>query len=107
MKKILVIQTAFIGDVVLATAVVEKLKQYLPDTQIDFLVRKGNESLLANNPHIATVLIWNKKEKKTTNLFRTLQQIRKNNYDLVINLQRFFSTGFITAFSAAKKNDRI
>lgn len=103
MKKILVIQTAFIGDVVLATAVVEKLRQYLPASQIDFLVRKGNESLLANNPHINNILIWNKKENKISNLFKILGQVRKNKYDLVINLQRFFATGFLTAFSGAKK----
>ena len=102
MKKILVIQTAFIGDVVLATAVVEKLAQYFPGGQIDFLVRKGNESLLANNPHIQHVLIWNKKEKKIRNLFKMIGLIRKTKYDIVINLQRFFSTGFITSFSAAK-----
>jgi heptosyltransferase-2 len=101
MKKILVIQTAFIGDVVLATAVVEKLAHYFPEDQIDFLVRKGNESLLANNPHIKHVLIWNKKERKTANLFKTIGGIRKTKYDIVINLQRYFSTGLITAFSAA------
>ena len=101
MKKILVIQTAFIGDVVLATAVVEKLHQYFPNGQIDFLVRKGNESLLANNPHLSNILIWNKKEKKTANLFKTIRTIRKTKYDTVINLQRFFSTGLITVFSGA------
>lgn len=52
MQKILIIQTAFIGDVVLATAVIENLKHHYPDAQIDFLLQKGNESLLANNPHL-------------------------------------------------------
>lgn len=102
MQKILVIQTAFIGDVVLATALVEKLAQYYPDAQIDFLVRKGNESLLENNPHLHEVLVWNKKEKKLPNLFSILKTIRLHKYDTVINLQRFFATGLLTAFSAAK-----
>lgn len=103
MQKFLVIQTAFIGDVVLATALVEKLARYYPDAQIDFLVRKGNEGLLQNNPHLHEVLIWNKKEKKIRNLFIVLGTIRKNRYDKVINLQRFFATGLLTAFSAAKE----
>jgi heptosyltransferase-2 len=103
MQKILVIQTAFIGDVVLATAVVEKLAQYFPGGQIDFLVRKGNESLLANNPHINHILIWNKKENKIPNLFKVIREIRKTKYDTVINLQRFFATGLITVLSAAKE----
>ncbi|MBL0183508.1 MAG: glycosyltransferase family 9 protein [Chitinophagaceae bacterium] len=104
MQKYLVIQTAFIGDVVLATALVEKLAQYYPETEIDFLVRKGNESLLQNNPHLHEVLVWNKKENKIKNLFATLSHIRKNNYDKVINLQRCFATGFLTAFSGAKES---
>ena len=41
MKKFLVIQTASIGDVILATAVVEKLHAYYPDSQIDMVIKKG------------------------------------------------------------------
>jgi ADP-heptose:LPS heptosyltransferase len=101
MQKILVIQTAFIGDVVLATAIIEKLAKYFPAAEIDFLVRKGNESLLQNNPHLHEVLVWNKKENKIKNLFKLLGTIRKQRYHKVINLQRFFATGLLTAFSGA------
>lgn len=103
MKKILVIQTAFIGDVVLATAVTEKLKQYFPDAQIDLLVRKGNESLLQNNLNISNTIVWNKKERKWRHLFAVLKQIKQTRYDKVINLQRFFTTGLLTVFSGAKE----
>ncbi len=103
MKKFLVIQTAFTGDVVLATALVEKLHQFFPDAQIDFLLRKGNEGLLQHHPFLHDILIWNKKEKKNKNLFLLLKKIRKEKYDSVINLQRFASTGILTAFSGAKE----
>ena len=99
--KILVIQTAFIGDVVLATALIESLALEHP-AQLDVLVRKGNESLFENNPHVNEVLIWNKKEGKFKNLFALLKRIRKEKYDAVINLQRFASSGILTAFSKAK-----
>ena len=104
MQRFLIIQTAFIGDVVLATALVEKLAKYFPEAEIDFLVRKGNESLLQHNPHLHEVLVWNKKEKKRRNLFSMLNTIRSRRYDKVINLQRFFATGLLTAFSGAKEN---
>jgi len=103
MQKILVIQTAFTGDIVLATAVIEKLHQFYPEAEIDFLLRKGNEGLLKDHPFIKQVLIWNKKEKKLKNLFKLLKQIRKTKYDKVINLQRFASTGLLTGFSQAKE----
>ncbi|MFT4757403.1 MAG: ADP-heptose:LPS heptosyltransferase, partial [Vicingaceae bacterium] len=52
MNKILIIQTAFIGDVILTTPVVEKLSEFYPDAKIDFLLRRGNEQLLENHPKI-------------------------------------------------------
>lgn len=101
--KFLVIQTAFIGDVILATAVIEKLHQSHPSAKIDFLVRKGNEGLLTNHPFINQVLIWNKKEQKIRNLFKLVLQVRKEKYDVVVNLHRFASSGLITALSNATK----
>lgn len=101
--KFLIIQTAFIGDVILATAVAEKLHQQYPDAQIDFVLRKGNEALLSNHPFIKTVFIWDKKQGKIKNLFSISKQIRANKYDSVINLHRFASSGFIAGFSGAKE----
>ena len=101
MQQFLLIQTAFIGDVVLATALVEKLQHHFPGAGIDFLLRKGNESILANNPAVREVITWDKKKDKIKNLFGILQKIRATRYDKVINLQRYFSTGLLTAFSGA------
>ena len=101
--KFLVIQTAFIGDVVLATGIVEKLHRHFPDAEIDFLVRKGNEGLLQNHPYLHEVLIWDKKNGKLKNLFKLLRLIRKSRYDKVINVQRFAATGILTAFSGARE----
>jgi len=103
MQKILVIQTAFIGDVVLATGIVEKLHAFYPNAIIDILVRKGNESLFTKHPFIHQVVIWDKKSHKYRNLIRTIKQIRANQYTQVINLQRYAATGLITVFSGAKQ----
>lgn len=102
MQKILIIQTAFIGDVVLATALVEKLHSQYPNAAIDFLVRRGNEGLLQGHPLLRHVLVWNKKQHKYKHLFQLLAQIRKVKYDMVVNVQRFAATGLLTAFSGAK-----
>jgi heptosyltransferase-2 len=100
--KILIIQTAFTGDVVLATPLIEKLKNADKNNIVDFLVRKGNESLLFNNPNVNKILIFDKKEKKYRNLVNLIKEIRAESYDYVINVQRFFTTGLITVFSGAK-----
>lgn len=103
MQKILVIQTAFIGDVVLATGILEKLHTHYPDASIDILLRKGNESLFTDHPFLHEVLIWDKQQSKYTHLLSLLKQIRKKRYDVLINVQRFAATGFLTAFSKAKQ----
>lgn len=101
MRRILIIQTAFTGDVVLATPVLEKLHHHYPDAQLDFLVRKGNEGLFAGHPFINSVLIWDKKQNKLKNLFKLAWKVRKTKYDVIINLHRFASSGFLVAFSGA------
>jgi ADP-heptose:LPS heptosyltransferase len=102
-QKILVIQTAFIGDVILASGIVEKLKQHYPLAQTDFLLRKGNETLFEQHPFIHKVLIWDKRYRKYPNLLQLISLVRKNRYDVVINLQRFAAMGLLTAFSGAQQ----
>jgi heptosyltransferase-2 len=100
-QKFLIIQTAFIGDVVLATCLIEKLHQHFPAAKIDFLLRKGNEDLLSGHPYVCKLLIWDKKKNKQKNLWKLLKQVRNEDYDKVINVQRFAATGILTAFSGA------
>ena len=103
MNKILIIQTAFLGDVILATSVVSELKNKFPNANIDFLLKKGNESLLANNPKLNSVFTFDKSTGKWKSIIRLIRQFRKEKYDLVINLHRFASSGIIAGFSGGKK----
>jgi heptosyltransferase-2 len=102
-KKFLVIQTAFIGDVILATAVLEHLHKHFPNAQISVLVRAGNESLFQGHPFIHRVYSWNKKSFKYRNLFRLIKTIRSEQFDGVINLQRHMASALVTVLSGAVK----
>ncbi len=101
--QILVIQTAFLGDAILATPVIEKLHRFYPQAQIDFCLRKGNEGLLKDHPILRQVIVWDKKGGKWKNAFKLVRQFRQTKYDYVINLQRFFTSGVMTAFSGGKQ----
>jgi heptosyltransferase-2 len=100
MNTILVIQTASIGDVILATSLPEKLHKYFPGSRIDFLVKKGMEGLFHRHPYLNNILLWDKK-KKYRDLIRILTEIRKTRYDLVVNVQRFALTGLLTVLSGS------
>jgi heptosyltransferase-2 len=103
MHRILVIQTAFIGDVVLATALLQNLHAAYPSAKIDILVRQGADELFTDHPYINEVHVWNKKKNKYQHLFQIIQSIRRIKYDVVINVQRYLATGVITVLSGAKK----
>ena len=103
MKRILIIQTAFLGDVILATPVLAELKRLFPDAQIDVLVKKGNEELLQNNPHLNTIYTFEKNKGKFYEIIRLIKLFRKVQYDLSINLHRFGSSGLLTILSGARE----
>lgn len=100
MQTALVIQTAFLGDAVLGTALLERVHATHPDCRIDYLVRKGNEGLFKGHPFLNEVLLLDK-SRKFSELWRLLRVIRSREYDVVMNAQRFASSGLLTAFSGA------
>lgn len=103
MEKILVIQTASIGDVILVTSLLEKLHHKFPEAQIDLLLKKPNQQLFIGHPFINNIWIWDKTDKKYLRLLALCQEIRKEKYDVVFCIQRFFSSGLVTLLSGAKK----
>ncbi len=100
-EKILIIQTAFIGDVILATAFIEQVRRKYPNGLVYFLCRRGNEDLLKSNPNISEILIWDKK-KKWSSFFQLLIKVRKLKIDQLFILQRFFTMGLFSVLSGAK-----
>ena len=103
MQRILIIQTAFLGDVILASPVWENLHAAYSDAQIDVVVKKGNESLLVAHPFLHQVFIFDKSQK-VKNLWNLGKTLRSQQYDLVINLQRFASSGILTFLARGKES---
>ena len=99
-KKFLIIQTAFIGDVILATPIINNLYNCGIPIEIDVLVKKENASVLKNHKQINALFTLDKSSKLRSS-FNLIRQFRKNEYDVVINLHRFASSGIITACSGA------
>lgn len=103
MNRILIIQTAFLGDVILATPVASELKRLFPNAAIDFVVKKGNESLLLNHPDIHEVFVFDKANGKYRSMIRLIRLFRRTKYDLTVNLHRFASSGLLSGLSGASK----
>jgi lipopolysaccharide heptosyltransferase II len=102
MKKILLIQTASLGDVILATSLLETLHHCFPDAELHFMIKKGTESLFENHPFIHTLHIWDKSTSKKKSLKIHREEFKKIYFDYIINIQRFFTTGLLSVRSKAK-----
>lgn len=94
-NKILIIQTAFIGDVILATSLIEACSEAFPDSEIHFMLRSGNEVLLKDNPKVKKIWIWDKSKFKYLELLKLIFKLRKYKFTHSFNIQRFFSTGLV------------
>ncbi|MBI5554345.1 MAG: glycosyltransferase family 9 protein [Elusimicrobia bacterium] len=81
-NNILVIRFSSLGDVVLTTPVFTKLRHFLPETKISVLTKNQYQDVFLNNPHINEVLTLDQQE----NLTSLISRIRKNKYDLIIDL---------------------
>lgn len=101
MKKILIIQIASLGDVILSTPLIEKLHHFYPSAKIDFLLKYGYEGVLRRHPYLHHIIVWDKTEKKYERLIELISIVKENKYDLVVNVQRFASSGLITVLSGA------
>ncbi len=98
-KKILIIQTAFIGDTILATSVVEELHNTFPKSNIYILVKKGHQDIFESHPFLK---VWtHDKEKKYSSLWQLIKKIRKEKFDVIVNLHRYFSSHLLTVLSNA------
>jgi heptosyltransferase-2 len=99
--KVLVIQTAFLGDVVLATSVINSIKEQIPTATVDVLVKKGQETLLLDHPSIRKVKTFDK-QRKWREITRLIRENRRENYSHIINIHRFFSSGLLAVLSRGK-----
>jgi len=96
-KTILIIQTAFIGDTILASHFIRAVKDQFPDSKIHFFLRKGNESVIQGLSSVEKTWIWDKQGGKVKNLIQLIRDLRKINFDIVFNLHRHFNSGLVSA----------
>jgi 3-deoxy-D-manno-octulosonic-acid transferase/heptosyltransferase-1 len=104
-----------IGDVVHALPFLEALKNSYPDSRIDWLVEEEAFPVISGHPTINRVIIsgrkrWQKEILNTTKFFKVSSEaisfyknLRFSSYDIVIDLQGLFRSGFLTALSRGKR----
>ncbi len=98
-QRILVIKPRAIGDVLLSTPVLPELRREFPDAQIDFLVESFASPVLEGNPYVNRVVTYDTRVDSSASI---ISRVRKNHYDLVIDLFANPRTAVITLLSGAR-----
>jgi heptosyltransferase-2 len=94
-ERILIIQTAFVGDVILITPLIRAVRSLYPHATIDALVIPETAGVLANNPYIDKTLTFDKRANKLGAFIRSLREIRRRKYDLAISPHSSTTTAYL------------
>lgn len=104
MEKILIIQTAFLGDLILTTPLLHEIRIKYPDHKIDIIVNSGTEGVLDSSTDVDKIIPFNKKKVKHSILgfYQFLKKIRKENYAICFSPHFSYRSSIISFFSGAK-----
>lgn len=108
-QKILIVKPSSLGDVVHSLPFLNVLKTCFPKSEIHWLIAKGLEGLLESHKMIDKLIIihkdmWKKISyaRQTINEISSLfKKLKKEKYNLVIDLQGLLRSGIITAATDA------
>lgn len=102
MKKILVIQNKYIGDVLIASVIAQNIKRVYPDCHVTYLVYDYCAGVIENHPHIDDILTTNESWlKKSFNLVSLVREIRHKSFDIIFDPYSKFQSRLICLFSKA------
>ncbi|OGC86245.1 MAG: hypothetical protein A2142_04305 [candidate division Zixibacteria bacterium RBG_16_48_11] len=102
-NKILIIQTAFPGDVVLTTPLIRAATENLQHSEVYFLLIPDTQDLLKNNPHLKEVIVYDKKRKGGPGFWKTLNRVRRLEIDLALIPHRSFRSALLAKLARCKK----
>ncbi len=99
-ERILIAQTAFIGDVIIVTPLIRAVKELYPSALIDVMVIPQTADVLENNPNINRIILFDKRKNKLVSFIKTLLQLRKNRYDIAITPHSSVTTALLLKYAS-------
>lgn len=104
-EKILVIQTAFLGDAILTLPMIQKLKEANPLSRIDVISTPSTSDVFDYSPHVHDVWVFDKhkRQKSLYQLFSFIKMVKRERYTKIYSPHRSFRTALIVLFSGVRE----
>ena len=106
--KLLILKFSALGDVVHTLPIAATIRKSLPDSYIAWMVEERYQDLLVGNPDIDEVIplrtkVWRKNWNSNSlgEILHTIQTLRRQNFDLVLDLHGLLKSGIIARLSGA------
>ena len=98
----LIILMGSLGDVVRGLCLVSHIKKNLPESRLTWLVEPQWVKLVKFHPQIDKVLVFNR-PKSLTAVWQLKKELGHDHFDIALDLQRHFKSGFFSLLSMAKR----
>jgi len=114
MKKILIIRLSAIGDVVMASPLIEAFRRSMPESRLSWLVEEASKAVLEANDDLHEIIVWPRnrwreliRKRRYWTLAREgfgfMRDLRKRNFDLVVDAQGLLKSGLWAYISGAQE----
>ena len=98
-NRILILQTAFLGDVVLTTPLFRAVKRLYPEAHLTLLTTPAAKPLVEEDPHLDEIITFDKKGGE--GMTSIISRVREGRHDLIISPHRSHRTSIIAMLSGA------
>ncbi|MGL4641504.1 MAG: glycosyltransferase family 9 protein [Cetobacterium sp.] len=103
--KILIIHTAFIGDIVLSTPLIKRIKEVYPESKITYVTTPVGASILRNNEDITEIIEYDKRGAHSgfKGLIALGRRLRYENFNLVLTPHRYLRSSILSWLTRSPK----
>ncbi|MGB9696786.1 MAG: glycosyltransferase family 9 protein [Ignavibacteria bacterium] len=105
MNKVLIIQTSFLGDVILTLPIAQALKSFDNNIKVTFLVIPEVKNALENNLFVDEILVYDKRKLSYSlkEFFKIIRTIKERNFDTIVCPHRSLRSALITRYSGVQR----
>jgi lipopolysaccharide heptosyltransferase II len=100
--KILIVQPSRLGDIIFSLPTLAAIKNKYPHARLSWIVDERCFEILEDNPLLENIFVWNRKQKSIKYYINLIKTLKKQKFDLSIDLHGLAKSAMLVNLAAAK-----